>query len=203
MGSIGKWVADAVIDRGSEDRMTIPANRRQVEQHFNNAPAEVREYFSDLPGLLEHFPLDVALAYVFSRVELAHNMALYCGVVKIHKANKDVAEAAIDATHITREDFVEMIRTVFNRDLPTATRSLLKEAEEVRDRVMHGKRTLDREKRKAIAKVIDYAAKFNETVYAGAGFRPFGNLRGFHGRGESLSKATSRWVLKGMGFPLS
>jgi hypothetical protein len=183
--------------------MTIPANRRQIEQHFSNAPREVRDYFGELPGLLENFPLDVALAYVFSRVELAHNMALYCGVMKIHKADKNIAKAAIDATHITRDGFVEMFATVFNRGLPTATRNLLKEAEEVRDRVMHGKTTLERDKRKAIAKVIDYACKFNESVYALAGFRPFANLRGFRGRGASLPNATTRWVLKGMGFRLS
>lgn len=183
--------------------MTIPENRRQLEKQFYDAPAQVREYFSDLPALLENFPLDVALAYVFSRVELAHNMALYCGVVKIHNANKDVANPAIDASHVTREGFLEMFKTVFNRELPPATRKLLEKAEEIRDRVMHGKKTLEHDKRNAIAKVIQYAAKFNETVYADARFRPFGNLRGFHGRGESLSKATTRWVLKGMGFPLS
>lgn len=183
--------------------MTIPANRRQLKRQFDAAPTQVREYFSDLPGLLEDFPLDVALAYVFSRVELAHNMALYCGVVKIHNANKEVANPAIDASHMTREDFLEMFKTVFNRDLPTATRKLLEKAEEVRDRVMHGKKTSEDKKRDAIVKVIEYAAKFNETVYAAASLRPFGNLRGFHGRGESLSKTTTRWVLKGMGFNLS
>lgn len=182
--------------------MITTANRRQLKQKFDDAPAQVREYFSNLPGILD-FPLDVALAYVFSRVELAHNMALYCGVVKIHKANKEIANPAIDASHMTREGFLEMFKTVFNQDLPTATSNLLENAEKVRDRVMHGKRTSDHEKREAIVKVIQYAAKFNETVYAAARFRPFGNLRGFHGRGESLPKATTRWVLKGMGFPLS
>ncbi len=183
--------------------MTTIDNRRQLIQKFNDAPTQVREHFSNLPGLLEDFPLDVALAYIFYRVELAHNMALYCGVVKIHKANKEIANPAIDANHITREDFLKMFKIVFDRDLPTTTSNLLKNAEQVRDRVMHGKRTSDPEKREAIVKVIQYATEFNEAVYAAAQFRPFGNLRGFHGRGESLTKATTRWVLKGMGFPLS
>ncbi|MBA7478395.1 hypothetical protein ES707_13818 [subsurface metagenome] len=183
--------------------MTIPANRRQLKQHFDNAPVQVREYFYALPHLLEYFSLDVALAYVFARVELAHNMALYCGVVKMHKANSEVANSAIDASHMTREDFLEMFKTVFGRHLAPDIRNLLEIAKKVRDRVMHGKRTLEDEKREAIAKVIQYATKFNETVYAAAMFRPFGNLRGFHGRGKSLPKTTTRWVLKGMGFPLS
>ena len=182
---------------------TIPANRRQLKQHFDDAPEQVREYFSDLPGLLENFPLDVALAYIFFRVELAHNMALYCGVVKIHNASKEVARAAIDANHITRESFHDMFKTVFNRDLPTETRDLLENAEGIRDRVMHGKKTLEQKKREAIVEVLQYAEKVNEIVYAAARFRPFGNLQGFHEGGQSLSKATTRWVLKGMDFSLS
>ena len=184
--------------------MTTIDNRRQLIQKFDDAPAQVRKYFSSLPYLLlENFPLDVALAYVFSRVELAHNMALYCCVMKIHKAEREIANSAIDANHMTRKDFLEMFKIVFDRDLPTTTSNLLKNAERVRDRVMHGKQTSDPEKREAIVKVVQYAAKFNETVYEAAQFRPFGNLRGFRGRGKSLSKTTTRWVLKGMGFPLS
>ena len=186
-----------------ENVLTMPTNRRQLKQDFEDAPEQVREYFSDLPRLLENFPLDVALAYVFSRVELAHNKALYCGVVKIYNASKEVAGIAIDAKHMTRDSFLEMFKAVFNRDLPTAICNLLENAEGVRDRVMQGKKTLEQKKCEAIAEVIQYAEKFNEIVYAAARFRPFGNLKEFQVNGKSLSKATTRWVLKGMDFPLS
>ena len=182
---------------------TIPANRRQLKQHFDDAPEQVREYFSDLPGLLEKFPLDVALAYVHFRVDLAHNMALYCGVVKIHNASKEVAGAAIEANHMTRESYLEIFKTVFNRDLPTEVYKHLENAEGVRDRVIHGKRTLEQTKCEAIIELIQYAEKFNEIVYTAAKFRPFGNLQGLLGQGQSLSKATTRLVLKGMDFCLS
>ncbi len=186
-----------------ENVLTIPASRRQLKQHFDDAPEQVREYFSDLPGLLENFPLDVALSYVFFRVELAHYMALYCGVVKVHNASKEVAGAALDASHLTRETFLEMFKTVFNLEVPTSIVNLLEGAEEVRHRVMHGKRTSEHEKREALLDVLQYAEKFNETVYAAAKIRPFGDLKGFQGEGQSLSKAASRWVLKGMEFSLS
>jgi hypothetical protein len=183
--------------------MTTIDNRHQLIQKFEDAPAQVRKHFSSLPYLLEDFPLDVALAYIFYRVEWAHNMALYCGVTKIHKAEREIASSAINANHVTREGFLEKFKIVFGRDLPTTTRNLLKNAEKVRDRVMHGKQASDPEKREAIVKIIQYAAEFNETVYAAAKFRPFGNLRGFRGRGKSLPKDMTRWILKGMGFPLS
>jgi hypothetical protein len=183
--------------------LTIPANRRQLKQDFDDAPEQVQEYFSDLPSLLENFPLDVALAYVLFRVELAHNMALYCGVVKIHNASKEVAGAAIEANHMTRDSFLELFKTVFNRELPTEVCNHLENAQGIRDRVIHGKRTLEQKKREAIIEVIQYAEKFNEIVYAAAKFRPFGNLEGLQGQGQSLSKATTRLVLKGMDFCLS
>lgn len=60
-------------------------------------PEEIRRYFEHLPGLVNQFPLDVALAYTFSRLELAHNMALYCGAVRIHKCHAEIAYMAIQA----------------------------------------------------------------------------------------------------------
>ena len=45
-----------------ENVLTIPANRRQLKQHFDDAPEQVREYFSDLPvslrisRLMSHSP---------------------------------------------------------------------------------------------------------------------------------------------------
>ena len=123
--------------------------------------------------------------------------------MKIHKASKEVAGAAIDANHLTRETFLEMFKTVFNLDLPIAVRNHLENAEGVKNRVIHGKRSPEHEKREAIMEVIQYAEKFNETVYAAAKFRPFGNLKGFQGEGQSLSKAATRWVLKGMDFSVA
>ena len=54
---------------------------------FHKSPAEIQKYFEHLPNLIEQFPLDVVLTYVFARVELAHNMALYCGIAKLHRAD--------------------------------------------------------------------------------------------------------------------
>jgi hypothetical protein len=56
------------------------------------------------------------------------------------------------------------------------------------------------DKRKAALDLIHYAEMFNNKMQEIAGFRPFGSLQGFKGRGQSLDKSTSRWVLKGIGF---
>jgi hypothetical protein len=181
----------------------VPSTRKHLVQVYDNATDPVRGYLSDLPGLLASFPLDVSLAYLFSRVELAHNMTLYCGVVKLHRAHRELARSAVDSLHITRDGLATMVPKVLGQSVPDSTRDLLQRAEAIRDKVMHGKTTLEREKREAIAAVIDYADALNDFVLSTGGFRPFGSLQGFKGRGAPLGKATTRWMLKGMGFDVA
>ena len=103
---------------------------------------------------------------------------------------------------MTRKEFRDKFTVVFGSSIPDAISNTLGKAETVRDRVMHGKKATDSDKRNAVANVIDYADKLNGHVHGIAGFRPFGDLRGFKGAGKSLDKSTTRWVLKGMGFPV-
>lgn len=156
--------------------MTTVKSKRGLLNRFNTAPHEVRDYFAYLPKLVDAFPLDVALSYVFSQVELAQNMTLYCGIVKIHKANGQLARSAIDAHHMTRKEFREKFAVVFGKPVPDLVANALGKAESVRDRVMHGKNANDADKRNAVAHVIEYAERLNDHVHGIAGFRPFGNL---------------------------
>lgn len=184
--------------------MPIPATRIGVKGHYDARPNAVQEYFEHIPGLLiAAFPLDVCIAYAFGQIELAHNMTLYCGVMKKHKAERTVARAVIDAHHMTRTEFQERFEVVFGAPLSPPVLDPLVQAEAIRDKIMHGKRTLEREKREALYHILTYAELFNDELQTVAGFRPFGSLKGFKGRAKSLDRATTRWVLKGMGFGVS
>lgn len=167
---------------------------------YNALPEEVRNYFSHFPGLAKNYPWDVVIAYLYSKVELAQNMTIYCGVVKMHKINSDLAKKAIDTQHMTRKGFKDLYKAIFGAAIPNAIASRLDHAEETRDRIVHGKTVTEAAKRKAVYDILQYASEFNDRVSDKAGFRPFGSLQGFKGRGQALDKATSRWVLKGMGF---
>ena len=140
---------------------------------------------------------------MFSRVELAQNMALYCGVVKIHRGEATLARKAIDTQHMTRAEFKEKFETIFDKPIPERVYKKLEVAQKVRDRVMHGKSVSEEAKRNAVVSLIEYAKEFNAHVKSVADFRPFGNLRGFKGRTKVLDKKTTRWLLKGMGFNVS
>lgn len=174
-----------------------------VLRRYDLAPHRIRDYFKHAPTLVRDYPLEVCLSYMFSQVEVAHNMTLYCGAVKLHKADSNLTWEAIRRQHITREGFQRLFEEIYGARIPAASLTPLSAAEKVRDQVMHGKRPSEADKRAAVANVIEYAEKLNEYLSSKAGLRPFGVLRGFKGRAKPLDKKTTRWILKGIGFDLS
>jgi hypothetical protein len=169
----------------------------------SSAPAQVRDYFERLPWLVQNREWEIALAYMFIRLERAHNMTLYCGVVKVHRANCTMARSVINVHHLTREGFVELFANVIGKPMPPGLDKRIKEAEKTRDRVVHGKQVTAAEIRDAIVDILEYAADLNLHVSSEAGFMPFSDLRGFKGRASSLDSRTTRWLLRGLGFGVS
>jgi hypothetical protein len=172
-------------------------------KRYNASSDDVKRYFDLLPSILENYPESVALAYLFFQTEKAQNRMLYGGVVKLHHANAKVVESIVHITHITRESFLQLFKNIFGEDLPAATSSKIKEAERTRDKLLHGKNVTPKNMREAIFEVLDYAEAMNSDVDRLAGFKPFGDMRGFKGRGVSLDASTTRWLMKGLGFTAS
>jgi len=171
-----------------------------VVSHINAASAEGQEYFWLAKELIEKYPWEVSLAWMFSRLELAQNMALYCAAVKLHRTDSSLTRDAIDAHYMSRKNFKEFYKTIVGKNLTAAVLSPLEDAEAVRDRVMHGKSVPAADFRKAITSVIDFAEAFNALMQSHAGLKPFSNLTGFKGAGKSLDKSTTNWILRGMGL---
>ncbi len=180
--------------------MMVPGSRRGVVKVYTGCSKEVRDYFDHLPRLAEDYPWDVCISYMFGLVELAQNNTLYCGMVKLHKVDSELAKKAIDGHPMHRDDFKNFYKAIFARNAKQATFCKLKEAATIRDRILHGKQVSEKDKRKAIVNILDFAVRFNHDLFEIAGFKPFGVLRGFKGAGKPLGKSTSRWVLKGIGF---
>ena len=180
--------------------MAIPGTWRGIIHRYNACSSEVKVYFSHFPSLAENYPWDVSIAYMFSLVELAQNMAIYCGVVKLHKVNGTMARTAINNQHMTRGVFKELYKSIFGKPLRASVVKKIEEAEKIRDKIIHGKSVSEEDKRKAVVDILEYAEAFNSELNTVANFKPFGSLKGFKGRARSLDKSTSRWVLKGVGF---
>ena len=172
-----------------------------VLSHFTKASKDVRDYFPDFPDLVEKYTWEVSVSYLFSRIEQAKHMTIYCGIVKKHWCNSEITRQLVNEEHMSRGRFKELFKTVFGKNIPKLILEKLEAGESMRDKIAHGKSWTQKEVREGLVSAIDFATKFNDFVQTEAGFRPFGDLRGFKGRAESLPKPTTRWVLQGMGIP--
>lgn len=181
--------------------MVTAANYKQVLAHFDAKGAAVRGYFPAFKNLVENYAWDVSVSYVFSRIEAVKHMTIYCGIVKLHWTDADLTSELVDKDHMSRGRFRDLFKIVFGTAINAKLLTTLAEAEAIRDKIAHGKKWSDEQARQALTDVFDFAEGFNTFVENLAGFSPFGDLRGFKGRKESLPKETTRWVLKGMGIP--
>lgn len=183
----------------------IARSRPGLRNLFDGFDENVKGYYSEFRALVDsQFSLDVVLAYSFFRLEQGQRTALYCGARKLHKTDSDLTWRAIDGQHMTRDAFQKYFQTVFGTALPRTVQELIEPAEDIRDRLMHGRGLDESNLREAISRVLQYSSALNDFIQGQAGFRPFiGDLRGFVGRLEALDASTSRWILKGMGFHLA
>jgi hypothetical protein len=180
--------------------MAIPYTAGILKK-FDELPENLKAYLSHFPDLVaDEYPWDVSISYLFARIELAQNMTIYGGVVKLHRVHSAVAKSAIDRLHMTRPRFRELYKTIM--DNPISDDAIIKsrDAEKIRDKILHGKKVSESDKRKAVVSVLEFANLLNEQVFEDAQFRPFGSMQGYKGRATPLDKSTSKWVLKGMGI---
>jgi hypothetical protein len=178
------------------------ANRKRVLRCFIYLPQHIQDHFEHFQRLFEdrNLPLEVPLSYLFSRVELAQRDVLYCGVVKLHHGQSDIARKIIRQHHITRESFGELFANVYGERLVAEVPKRLETAANIRDRALHGSEPSQPEMRNAIVDVLEYAKMLDDSVFRLAGFRPFGNLRGVLAGRNRLPGRTTTWLMKGFGF---
>jgi len=172
-----------------------------VIKHFQTASERIQKYFPDFVALVEGYDWEVSVSYVFSRIEQAKRMTIYCGITKLHWAESSLTWKLVSEDHLSRARFYELFKIVFGKKIPDTIRDNLEAAEDVRDKIAHGMSWNASDARVALTKVVDFATEFNTFVNNEAGFQPFGDLRGYKGRKEPLTKATTRWILRGMGIP--
>jgi hypothetical protein len=184
--------------------VSIVKTRPGLKKAYASCSPEVRGFFGDLPALVDSvFSLDIILAYMFFRLELGQALSLYYGARKLHKIDADLAWSAVDTHHMTRDSYLVFFECIYGSPIAKAAVKSLQVAEKTRDRLMHGKSVTDPQRRDAICRVMDYAARINILAASKDGPKPFDDdHRGFAGASEPLDKATSRWILKGMGFAI-
>ena len=183
--------------------MATAATYKGVLSEFKKKPEDVQAYFADYESLLREYSWDVSVSYVFSRVEGIKHWTIYCGIVKLHRTDAALTKSLVDKDHMSRGRFRSLFKTVFGEAIPEPIQKKLSAAEAVRDRFIHGKmfEPTQAQARQAMIDIFEFVEEFSTYVHGLAGFRPVGDLRGFKGRAEPLSRETTKWVLLGMGIP--
>lgn len=178
--------------------------RRTVIKKFKEHRPEVIAYFDPCLKLLENnYDYDVVVSYMFSKLENAHREILYYGIVVLHDVSTKLAFKAIDTHDLTRKDFKEKFSHVYGFNIPSSLSKKIKSAEDVRDRILHGKSPETGKRAQSILDVLYYFDGLDCKVYDKVNIWIAGDRRGIKGAKAPLSDATSRWVLIGMGFSLS
>jgi len=163
----------------------------KIENQFEDLPVEIQKYFEFVPELIKmrrnsrkKRSWDPLIAYLFSRVERAHVMSLYCGVIKLHGVNPQLAEERIRNQYFFRKKFPKLYESVFEIALGDELRESIDYAYGIRDEIIHGREDnlTERKKGKAVESIFEYSKSFNCAIYnlKGARFKPFGDLTGFH-----------------------
>lgn len=180
--------------------MAREAKHITIDNIFKNMDSGIQSYFSELSKLLHEASLEVCLAYVFLRTEAAHHRLLYGGATKIYQLDYELTWNIINKQHMTRSDFEKFYENIFGTKNTQLT--ILREAEKIRDKIIHGKKATNKEIAEAIEKVLEYADLINKlhSDIKFGGFMPFASMKGFKGRAGSHGKQTTRLVLKGLGF---
>ena len=175
----------------TEEMKKIIKSYKGILTEYQSLPEDIQKYFEYLPELIKG-DYEIAIAYLFFKIEQGQNRLLYGGAVKLFAADIEVARNIVN--------YHQIYKNIFNKPLPDRIIKQLKEAEKTRDKVVHGKQVKEDQLRQAITDCLIYAKLVNEEIKNIASFEPFGDMRGFKGRKESLSKDVTHFLLKGLGF---
>ncbi|MEL6619284.1 MAG: hypothetical protein AAFP16_10440 [Pseudomonadota bacterium] len=174
---------------------------RGLRKQYDNLPEAVRTYLGHLDGLLDGSDrYEIALAYIFMKLEEGHHRALKCGLVRLHKCNSAKVDEALQEQHFVRKSFKTIFKNVIGKPIQKAAADKLVSAEAVRDKQIHGKTVTSSDLRQAISDALFYIEAMGNQIDQRTGKNPFGDLRGLAGKTKLLDATTSYWILRGVGL---
>ena len=182
------------------DEVTI----RSVRNRLSTIDADLLFHFNHLPDIVEKLGSlpDVALAYCFSALEFGHRRILYAGLMRKYRLNSELSWNAVIGHDIKRGDYPQIYASIFGNPIPTSTLSIIKPAEKIRDKMIHGKGPSTKQIWGAVITCLEYADAFNQETRTTEGFAGFGRMQGITGaKGKpTLPKDVSKLALTGLGF---
>jgi len=134
------------------------------------------------------------------KLEEGHHRALKCGLVRIHECNSQKVDTELEKQHFTSDKFTSVFKNIFSSDIPDKAGKNLKLAQQIRNKLIHGKSTTDPERRNAIYYALMYMEALGDFIKKETGKNPYGDLRGLAGKKKLLPAKSTIWMLKGFGI---
>lgn len=172
----------------------IVALRRQ----YTDLPEDVKSYLPKLRSLLEQSDLELALAYLFMKIEQGRYRAIKCFLIRILKCKAQIIDGILENKQLTRKSFRKTIFELTADGFSEASFTRLDQAEAVRDAQIHGRPPSSENLRKAICDAMAFIQIFGDDVRRETSKNPFGNLQGLSSRIKVLSGKQSEWIVRGV-----
>lgn len=181
--------------------LAIPKSYKGLKVIYVELDEYVKSYLAKLEPLLNDAgQYEIALAYCFMKLEEGHHRALKCGLVRIHNCASETIDSELEKQHFTAEKYGSVFKNVFSERIPDSARKNLSNAQEIRNKLIHGKTTTDPKRREAIYYALEYMRELGEFVKSQTLKNPYGDLRGLAGKKKLLPAKSTIWMLKGFGL---
>lgn len=179
----------------------LPKSYKGLKSVYDGLDQDVKNFLSKLgPMLNDGKNYEIALAYCFMKLEEGHHRALKCGLVRIHECDSGKVDSELEKQHFTNEKYSNVFRNVFSVNIPDDIRKKLSMAQDIRNKLIHGKSTTDPKRRDAIYYAILYMNGLGQFVKGKTEKNPYGDLRGLAGKKKMLPAKSTIWMLKGFGL---
>ncbi|KEO53492.1 hypothetical protein [Thioclava pacifica] len=181
--------------------MPVPKSYKGLKAIYDGLDGDVKNYLGKLePLLADGKNYEIALAYCFMKLEEGHHRALKCGLIRIHDCASEKVDSELQKQHFTAEKYAAVFKNIFSKGIPADAKSNLTKAQDIRNKLIHGKKTTDPTRREAIYYALQYMSDLGEFVKQETGKNPYGDLRGLAGKKKLLPAKSTIWMLKGFGL---
>lgn len=182
-------------------QLALPKSYKGLKIVYDDLDQEVKSYLAKLGPLLgDGRNYEIALGYCFMKLEEGHHRALKCGLVRIHDCASDKVDSELEKQHFTAEKYSSVFKNVFSASIPLVAEKNLSMAQDIRNKLIHGKATTDPSRREAIYYALEYMRELGDFVKSKTGKNPYGDMRGLAGKRNLLPAKSTIWMLKGFGL---
>lgn len=172
-----------------------------LEKYISAIPSELKYYYSKITEVMK-IDVNIALIYLFAKVEAGQLNALYVQVKKGYRTHTEMTWSIIESQDITlKKNYFKLFYNLFGCEFDDGLTEKLAKAKIVRNKIMHGANADYYDVLNAIRDVFEYSNAFNDFVFNLKGFKPYNRLTGIFGSLKTVQdEEVTMLILNALGF---